>query len=149
MIDTLIKTLKKLKEYCSSKEFNINEFALMLKENEKEYNMNSNELLELLYNKDLLIRKISYKTKLFDDTIKDLQKQITVLEGQKYQYGSLICELHGHNWEMTEEYDSKNGRVYFCTNCGKKKHLKGHEVNEYFRLEEQSKSKIYKYKENN
>jgi len=149
MIDTLIKTLRELKQYCSSKEFDLNEFTVMLKEYEKEYGMSSVDLLELLYNKDFLKRKVAYKTQAFDDTIKNLKKQISKIEDQKYQYGSLICDLHGHDLEMTEEYDSKNGHVYFCTNCGKTMYLEEYKANAYLRLEEQSKSKIYKYKDNN
>ena len=149
MIDTLIKALRELKKYCSSEKFDINEFTLMLKEHEKKFCLTSNELLELLYNKDLLTRKVAYKTQAFDDEIKELKKRIFVLEEQKYQYGSLICELHGHNFEMTEDWNENTGRICFCTNCGKKIRLQGYEINKYLKEEEQSKSKIYKYIENN
>ena len=147
--EDLVKVLKDLKEYCSREDFDINEFTLMLKEYETQYNIKSTEILELLYNKDVLVTNLSGKTRTIDDEIKKLKKQISDLENQKYQYGSLICELHGHSWERTDKYDSGIGHVWFCTNCGKNKYLEGYEVNNYLRKDEQSKSKIYKYEKNN
>ena len=146
--EELIKTLKELKEYCNSEQFDINKLTLMLKEYERDYNMKSNELLELLYNKDILFRKVLGKTETIDKEIEKLKKQILVLENEKYQCGSLICELHSHNLEMTNEHDSTGG-YWFCTNCGELMRLEGYEVNDYLRVEKQSKSKIYKYEKNN
>ena len=147
-MEHLIIILKELKQYCSSEQFDINEFTLMLKEYERDYGIKSNQILELLYNKDLLLRKISMKTKEIDNTINSLKKQISNLENQKQEYGSLICELHDHNIERTEEYDSKSGHGWFCTNCGKSLRLEGYEVNNYLRLQDESQSKIYKHKIN-
>lgn len=144
--EELVKILKELKEYCSSQEFDVNEFTLMLKEYEREYNIKSNEILELLYNKEILVRKVSCETKTIDAEIKKLKKQISVLENQKFQYGSLICELHGHNLDSLWPDE---GHSWFCSNCGKKVYLKGHEANNYLRQEEQSNSKIYKYQKDN
>ena len=114
----------------------------MLKDYEKQYNIKFNEILELLYNKDTLITKVSSITEDIDNEIKKLQKQISNLEYQKYKYGSLICELHGHNLERAEN------NSWFCSNCVKFKFLRGNEINEYLKKEEKEKSKIYKYKEN-
>ena len=142
MTEDLIIVLKDLKKYCSSEKFDISKFTLMIEKYEKQYNIKSNEILELLYNKDTLVTKVSLITEDIDKEIKKLEEQISNLEYQKYKYGSLICELHGHNLDRTEN-DS-----WFCSNCGKFEFLRGNEVNKYLRKQEKAKSKIYKYKEN-
>ena len=132
----LIETIKKISIEMNNKP--IEEFSKILKEKSEKFNINYNILLELVLNKETLHNLILEHTTKFDKEISHLEQQIESLKEQKYQMGSLLCELYGHEYGEREYCDST-----YCKNCGKRTILKGPEASKYYRKINKINTPIY------
>lgn len=131
-------SLKKLKEYFSSEEFNMEKFSKMLNSYSVTLNISEHEILLLLLNKEYLFLIVSEQTKAIDNKINMLQNEINQLKKEKANLGSLICSLHGHILN-----DDPTRKPRFCINCGESLNLGGTKQIELLNREAKQKVKIY------
>lgn len=133
----LIDTIKILSEELNNK--SLEDYSIILKEKSEKLNIEYNILLELVLNKEKLHELILDNTTKFDKEIESLEKRITELKEQKYQMGSLLCELYGHEYSQRELGDAT-----YCKNCGKRTILRGPEASKYYRKVDKRNTPIYK-----
>ena len=131
-------SLKKLKEYFTSEEFNMEKFSKMLNSYSVTLNISDHEILLLLLNKEYLFLNVTEQTKAIDNKISLLQKEIDQLKKEKANLGSLVCSLHGHILN-----DDPTHKPRFCINCGESLNLGGTKQIELLSREAKQKVKIY------
>jgi len=132
----LIETIKELSNDLNNK--TLEEFSNKLQEKSEKHNINYNVLLELVLNKEKLHDLILDHTLKFDKEIDQLEKRIEILKEDKYQMGSLLCELYGHDYGEGEYCDA-----VYCKNCGKRTILRGPEASKYYRKLNRTTTPIY------
>lgn len=139
LTNKLIENIKDLSK--ALKEKNIDDFSKILKEKSEQLNIEYNILLELVLSKDTLHNIVLDHTSKLDKEIETLEKKLEKLKDEKYQLGSLLCELHGHEYGEREYSDST-----YCKNCGKQTLLRGAEGNKYYRDLNKRNTPIYQKK---
>ena len=139
LTNNLIENIKVLSK--ALKEKSLEEFSKMLKEKSEQLNIDYNILLELILSRDSLHDIVLNHTSKIDKEIDNLEEQLQKLKDKKYQLGSLLCELHGHEYGEREICDST-----YCKNCGKKTLLRGAEGNKYYRDLNKRNTPIYQKK---
>lgn len=138
LTEELIVELTKLKMLS---EGDLEDFTLAVKLASDKLGLDSNIILKMLYSKEFLHQVVVKKTTLIDREIEEKEIEIIKLKGNKYIFGSLICNLYGHSPIMSDE----NPNTCYCENCGRsvimssigKKHEEGLRI-----------QKVYKKKEN-
>ena len=77
--------------------------------------LSENIILKLLYSEEFLHKVVVEKTSIIDREIKEKEAAIVKLKGNKYAYGSLICNLYGHK-PVRLNHDPA---TCYCENCGR------------------------------
>lgn len=133
----LITNIKELSIALTEKE--VDDFSNLLKERSEKLKIEYNQLLELVISREKLHDLILEHTLKFDKEIEKLENQVNDLKAQKYQMGSLLCELFGHEYGEREYCDAT-----YCKNCGKRTLLRGPEATKYYRKLDRRNTPIYK-----
>lgn len=136
----IMTSVKKLNSYLKDKEVDIDEFSTLLKAESEKLGFSYSILLQLTTNRDFLYESIEQQVSDIDKQIDQMKKEIEALEKDKHSLGSLICELHGHNYDdnwvpcQTEQ---------MCCTCGEKHYLKQFSANGYLSRRSKLKRPFY------
>lgn len=140
LTEELMVELVKLKMLKESSSFD--DFALAIKVASKKLQLPENIILKILFSEEFLHRVVIKKTTIIDRQIKELEAEIIRQKGNKFAYGSLICNLYGHKPTRLED----DNHTCYCENCGRLVNMSSLQTEHERGLQNQ---KIYKEKISN
>lgn len=136
----IMASVKKLNSYLKDREVDIDEFSSLLKAESEELGISYSILLQLTTNRDFLYESIEQQVSEIDKQIEHKKKEIEDLEKDKHSFGSLVCELHGHNYD---DNWVPCQTAQMCSNCGEKHYLKNFSANGYLSRRSKLKRPFY------
>lgn len=117
----LNKDIKEVLLYLNSERkrgLNNNEIINLIRIKSIELGLTYQELYELFFNKEYLIKEVNNETSAFQNRIEILKKEIDELKVFKREISSIICDLYDHEYT-----DYKNTNIQTCIVCGRQKFL--------------------------
>jgi len=138
--DETVQAIREIGNAIKS-ETSLDNLLLLLKEKSDVTGIHHNILLRIASDKTSLYDEVQLNTSKIDDEIEQLEERIASLKSEKHLLGSLICELHDHefHWESIE-------KDQMCKYCGKMVWKSQIDVNPYLRKIKTREDGIYKKK---